>query len=458
MITEQDTTRAQIDKIIESETFRTSPVLRRLFAFLSERSLSGKDDAIKEYTIAIDGLGKHHSYDPQRDSTVRIQVGRLRQKLAEYYRLEGSGDPILIEIPKGSFNLRCEKRLQSGDAIRAPRFDPGLGEAGPSTKPTLIHTWISEPFGSHAKSPTTLMLAVVLLASLVWGAWATIQLSNERSAKATQASWSPDIEQLWGPFVDPKRHVLVSIASPLYIGFQGEGVYRDLRLDHWEDVLKSKKIQAIQKTLGMPQLVPRYYYTGFGDAEAAFEVARLLGARQSELSVARSSELTWQQLADNNVISLGPPRFFEDQLRSLSKQLEFTMDSNGITNLHPRPGEPVTLQDSYPSIEKTGAATVPDEGEIYVLVTSTPGPLGKGEVRSFSCNHNPGLYAAMQWFTNPQFAMVLVGKLKTASGSVPRSFQLVLDVQYKDSVPTQVSYVMHRELHIPAASQFQGPK
>jgi hypothetical protein len=285
-----------------------------------------------------------------------------------------------------------------------------------------------------------------------------VQLLHERSTRAAQASWSPEIEQLWGPFVDPKRHVLVSMASPLYIGFQGEGVYRDLTLDNWDAVVKSKKILAIQKVLGTPQIVPRYYYTGFGDAEAAFEVARTLGARQSELSVARSNELTWQQLADNNVISLGPPRFFEDQLRGLSKELEFKMDSKGITNLHPLPGEPLSLQDSYPSIQDMSVTTVPDEGEIYVLVTSTPGPLGKGEIRSFSCNHNPGLYAAMQWFTNPQFAKILVGKLKTPSGSVPRSFQLVLDVQYKDSVPTQVSYVMHRELHIPSATQVQGPQ
>jgi len=306
------------------------------------------------------------------------------------------------------------------------------------------------------KSPTTLVLVVLLVASLFWGVRTTVQLANERSARAAQASWSPEIEQLWGRFVDPKRHVLVSMASPLYIGFQGEGVYRDLTLDHWDDVLKSKKIQAIQKVLGTPRIVPRYYYTGFGDAEAAFEVARTLGARQSELSVARSNELTWQQLADNNVISLGPPRFFEDQLRGLSKELEFTMNNKGITNLHPRPGEPLNLHDSYSSIQDVQVNTVPDEGEIYVLITSTPGPLGKGEVRSFNCNHNPGLYAAMQWFTNPQFARILVDKLKAPSGEVPRSFQLVLDVQFKDSVPTQVSYVMHRELHIPGPAQAQA--
>ncbi len=456
MITEQEAARLQIDKILESETFRTSPVLRRLFAFLAEKSLCGEGETIKEYTIAIDGLGKPHSYDPQQDSTVRIQVGRLRQKLAEYYRLEGSGDSFQVEVPKGSFNLRCEKRRQTAESNRATRMGTGSGATEPEADTTPQPRPATDNFRSLAKSPTTLALAALLVASLVWGAITTVQLSNERSARAAQALWSPEIEQLWGRFVDPKRHVLVSMASPLYIGFQGQGVYRDLTLDHWDDVLKSKKIQAIQKFLGSPRIVPRYYYTGFGDAEAAFEVARVLGARQSELSVARSNELTWQQLADNNVISLGPARFFEDELQGLSKDLEFSMDSRGITNLHPRPGEPVTLRDSYSSIQDVQVTKVPDEGEIYVLITSTPGPLGKGEVRSFNCSHNPGLYAAMQWFTNPQFAKVLVDKLKTPSGNVPHFFQLVLDVQYKDSVPTQVSYVMHRELHIPDATQDQG--
>ena len=77
---------SQIDRILHSDEFRSCEVLRRLLAYLAEKAASGEADQLKEYVIAIEGLGKPSSYDPQHHSAVRIQVGRLRQKLAEYYR------------------------------------------------------------------------------------------------------------------------------------------------------------------------------------------------------------------------------------------------------------------------------------------------------------------------------------------------------------------------------------
>src|SRR5689334_5541363 len=70
--------------------------------------LSGEADQLKEYSVGIDALGKPATYDPRHDSTVRIQVGRLRQKLAEYYRTEGKDDLLIVDLPKGRFKLTCE--------------------------------------------------------------------------------------------------------------------------------------------------------------------------------------------------------------------------------------------------------------------------------------------------------------------------------------------------------------
>ena len=100
--------RAQIDRILASKTFEASDVHRRLLHFLSEKSLSGEADRLKEYTIGIEAFGKPESYDPKQDSIVRLQVGRLRQKLAVYYQSEASGDPIVVTVPKGAFKLNFE--------------------------------------------------------------------------------------------------------------------------------------------------------------------------------------------------------------------------------------------------------------------------------------------------------------------------------------------------------------
>src|SRR5580704_16448960 len=96
---------AQVDRILQSDTFRASGVLRRLLRFLADKAISGQADQLKEYSIGVDAFGKPPTYDPRQDAIVRLQIGRLRQKLGEYYRTEGKDDPVVLELPKGRFKL-----------------------------------------------------------------------------------------------------------------------------------------------------------------------------------------------------------------------------------------------------------------------------------------------------------------------------------------------------------------
>src|SRR5579871_6674741 len=105
-----DALAAEVERILESDTFRNSEALRRLLRFLTDKRLAGEADQLKEYSVGIDALGKPSTYDPRHDSTVRIQMGRLRQKLADYYRTEGLNDALIVELPKGRFKLTCEAR------------------------------------------------------------------------------------------------------------------------------------------------------------------------------------------------------------------------------------------------------------------------------------------------------------------------------------------------------------
>src|ERR1700733_14223500 len=133
LIVEENTLQSQVERILHSDELRTSEVLRRLLKFLAEKSVSGEADQLKEYAVAIDGLGKHHSYDPRHNSAVRIQVGRLRQKLAEYYRTEGKADEIVIDLPKGRFKLTCEARCAP---IEPPPAPSRVVEPPPKIVPT----------------------------------------------------------------------------------------------------------------------------------------------------------------------------------------------------------------------------------------------------------------------------------------------------------------------------------
>jgi hypothetical protein len=81
MSVEVEDMRAQVGRLIQSKTFETSEVHRRLLQYLAEKSISGEADRLKEYTIGLEAFGKPPTYDPKHDSIVRLQAGRLRQKL-----------------------------------------------------------------------------------------------------------------------------------------------------------------------------------------------------------------------------------------------------------------------------------------------------------------------------------------------------------------------------------------
>jgi hypothetical protein len=50
-------------------------------------------------------LGGQNDFDPHVDATVRVQAGRLRGKLAEYYASEGAEDQLLVDFPRGTYAL-----------------------------------------------------------------------------------------------------------------------------------------------------------------------------------------------------------------------------------------------------------------------------------------------------------------------------------------------------------------
>src|SRR5579863_3981369 len=101
---------AQLQRILESRAFRPTEVLKRLLEYLGHKELLGEAEDLKEYTVGIEAFGKPHEYDPKTDSSVRVQAGKLRQKLDEYYRTEGLADSVIVELPKGHFRLAFRER------------------------------------------------------------------------------------------------------------------------------------------------------------------------------------------------------------------------------------------------------------------------------------------------------------------------------------------------------------
>jgi hypothetical protein len=435
LLVEDKALQAQVDRILRSDEFRSSEVLRRLLKFLAEKSALGEADQLKEYAVAIDGLGKPHSYDPRHNSAVRIQVGRLRQKLAEYYRTEGKHDEFVVDLPRGRFKLTCESRCAIVEPTpTAPAPVPPPSEINP---PAINLRPRSKAQGRFALIWVGLALAIAI-AAFCWGRWFAIA----KPASPT-AGWSTQLQELWGPYVDSKQPLILAIEDPLFVELKSEpGVYfRDRSLNRWKDVVGSPAVAALQGSLKAANIQPSRYYTAYGEVDVAFLLGKLLGLRERNFSVLKTSQLSWQQLADNNVLFVGVQNiFFDEQFHGMPLDPQLVPVETGIRNVHPQAGEPAEFTDRY--------STAPaEEGTAYALVTHLPGPLRSNDVESFTSSRSAGYVAAVQWFTDPKLASLLVSKLKAGSGGqMPRYYQVLLRVKFRDDVPTETTYVLSREL------------
>jgi len=101
---------AQLARILDSEKFAGSGKMGRFLRFVVEEAVAGRGDQVKEYTVGIEVYDKPSTYDPRVDSTVRVEAGKLRTRLAAYYDEEGKSDPIVISIPKGGYVPAFETR------------------------------------------------------------------------------------------------------------------------------------------------------------------------------------------------------------------------------------------------------------------------------------------------------------------------------------------------------------
>ncbi|NNE24725.1 MAG: hypothetical protein HKN11_19160 [Rhizobiales bacterium] len=95
--------REQVEKMVSDPLFGPSNRISRFLRYIVEETLNGASDRLKAYSIALSVFDRDHSFDPQGNSIVRVQAKRLRMQLKLYYITTGRTDPVLIEIPKGSY-------------------------------------------------------------------------------------------------------------------------------------------------------------------------------------------------------------------------------------------------------------------------------------------------------------------------------------------------------------------
>lgn len=125
--------REQLARLLASKTFQQVDRLKRFARFIVQETLDGRGAELKEYVIGVQVFDRDDAFDPRTDPIVRVQARRLRARLDRYYREEGGGEPVVIELPKGGYAPSFRRR--EGGA--SPR--PSLGESIAGRHTVAVH-------------------------------------------------------------------------------------------------------------------------------------------------------------------------------------------------------------------------------------------------------------------------------------------------------------------------------
>jgi hypothetical protein len=199
-ISKLEAERAEVDDILSSGVFGRTNYPRRLLTFVCEKYFEGAIDEIKEYSIAVQALGRPESFDPQVDTIVRVTAHALRKKLEEYYTSAGAEHAVHICLPPGHYvpkfihasdltatgeaKFNAHQEIQSLDKVsyrgngRADYQQANPARPEQESKPDNVATPRDSPLSRVMFSPSIrivaaaiLVISVFVVSDYVWKKW-----------------------------------------------------------------------------------------------------------------------------------------------------------------------------------------------------------------------------------------------------------------------------------------------
>jgi len=266
----------QIDRLASSGVLHSSESLCKLLRYLAKQAIDHPGEPLKEYQIATEVFGRPSDFDPQVDSAIRVQAGRLRTKLSEYYTLEGAHDSVIVDLPKGNYHLAFRHRAA------AVKSDLGNG-ADPAPSEGMAMPW---PGGWKV---VAIIFAVLFVASLV----VTIYIAADRKAatvaSANEYGMAPEAFRVfWKPFLQNPDEPWVIFSNAAFVGRP------ELGLRYYDRSRDSKDLIFD-------------HYTGVGEVLAVHELDHVFNQLHEQLRVKRGSLLSLDDAKTNNLIFVGSP-------------------------------------------------------------------------------------------------------------------------------------------------------
>ncbi len=400
----------QIDRLVTSQTLHGSESLCKLLRYLAVHAIEQPGVPVKEYQIATEVFGRPADFDPQVDSTIRVQAGRLRVKLTEYYASEGTEDPVVVELPKGSYAVAFHHRVIPSKAHDVDDIDRA------PEPPARSRSWMI----------AALSMAVVLLAAA--GAIVALLASRKASAGGTETSENvapTALQHFWKPFVAGKEEPWVIFSNAAFVGRPEIGMrYYDARRDSGGVIFD--------------------HYTGVGEVLAVHDLDQVFADQNRQIRVKRGSLFSLDDAKNNNLIFVGSPsENLTLQEIPGTKEFVFQREASGarkgdlaIINEHPQAGEAAKFLAS-----RSGEPIVED----YSVVAFMPGLNPSQSVLILAGTTTFGTEGAVEFVCRDSDVAELLLRLSTSSTGDVKPFEALLRSKVERGVPVSTSLVALHE-------------
>jgi hypothetical protein len=425
-----DEKRSALARVLASRTFSRSDQLRAFLRYVCEAELEGRAHQLNEYALGVSVLGRREGYSPAEDSGVRSRAYELRSKLKSYYRDEAPEDPIQIEIEKGAYVPRFQRR-EAAPAERPADAAPGQP---PPVEPATSEAPSADGAGRFAARRSIAALAVGGVLALVglvsfWQARA----KPAGAGLAARAS-TREVQALWRPFLDGNTPLLITFEVRLFLYAPATGlVIRDSQANQMAEVAQSKPLTAFRERMGTDELIETHDYADVGAVQAAFLLGRLL---DREVGLKSASALGWEDIWNSNVIFVGKSNVNPTIRRVLRDAgLDFVESEFGaaVHNLRPLPGESA----EYPNATTHGA------GKKYGVISVLPGPQPGHHLMILTGAGAELMWALAQSVAEPARVKDIMSRVLGPSGDCPAAFQVLIEATFESNVPISIRYVTH---------------
>jgi len=312
-------------QVADSEPFRTAPTMRALLLYLWEH----QREPISEYAIATEALGRSPEFDPKLDSTVRVQVARLRAKLKDFYQANNGSFPLRLSVPLGRHELHWT--YEPPQKSLAARF---------RVVPTS-YWWII------GISELVMVAVVVVLA---------VQNRGLRAALPPPHTGEP---RFWKSFLMDGKPTVVVVPSPMYFFWPSHQVYvRDLQISDFPNWPASPFLKETAGKWGPPELSQSY--VGAMEMNAGIRLLQYLEKEGHPVRLTESRRFPAESFAAQNTIFLGMPRtagYLSQMMEKTNFYIEH-VSPDVVKSRHPKPGESAEFLEAAYSADRRLAPAI----------------------------------------------------------------------------------------------------